>query len=156
MQINEATSNIDVQLAKRKDVLIKLVDATKSSLSFEKDLLKEVTELRNVNMNPSAHNQAKTIKNEQMLNSAFGKLMATFENYPNIKSTDTIVNLMQTADYIEREIAASRRLYNSVVSQFNQKLYVFPDVIPAARLKLCNLPLFIASASQREDVSLKL
>jgi hypothetical protein len=48
--------------------------------------------------------------------------LATFENYPNIKSTDTIRDLMQTATILEGEIAATRRLYNQQALRFNQTI----------------------------------
>jgi LemA protein len=76
--------------------------------------------LRNVNVAP---NDVKgLVTQERTSASALSRLMATFENYPNLKTTDTIRDLMSSADYIEREIAASRRLYNSTALQFNQEI----------------------------------
>jgi LemA protein len=62
------------------------------------------------------------VQTERVGASAFGRLLATVENYPNLKTTDTIRDLMQSADYIEREIAAARRLYNAVALEFNQRI----------------------------------
>jgi LemA protein len=94
-----------------------LVDATQTSIKFEKGLLTDITSLRNVNhFNPS---DAKTVSK---LDSTSRGILATFENYPNLKTTDTIRDLMQSADYIEREIAASRRLYNATALNFNQEI----------------------------------
>ena len=64
------------------------------------------------------------------------------------------MQLMSAADLNEREIAASRRLYNQSVMEFNQKLFVFPDQNIAAMMKLHTLPLFEASAEQKKDVNL--
>jgi LemA protein len=63
---------------------------------------------------------------------------------------------MTVADYAEREIAASRRLYNATVEEFNVALYQFPTKIVAKHNKLYNLPLFAASATDKQDVSLAL
>lgn len=148
---NQATSGIEVQLAQRRDTLVKLVDATKSSMKFEKDLLKEVTQLRNVNIKPS-----NAVEASNRIESAFGRLLATFEQYPKVQSTKTIQSLMESADYQEREIAAARRLYNSVANEFNEQLFVWPSVCVATKMHLHSLPLFEASATQKQDVNLKL
>jgi LemA protein len=80
--------------------------------------------------------------------------MATLENYPNLQSTAAINKLMETADYIEREIAASRRLYNSNVTLFNKAIFVFPKSIMASALKYSMMPLIEASEEQKKDVNL--
>jgi LemA protein len=116
-KINESSSGIDVQLKKRRDTLIKLVDATQSSIKFEKTLLTDITSLRNIN-----HFSANDKQNASKLDSAASKILATFENYPNLKTTDTIRDLMQTATVMEGEIAAARRLYNSQALHFNQEI----------------------------------
>jgi LemA protein len=119
MQIktNEAASNIDVQLKKRRDTLVKLVDTLSSSAKFEKGLLTDVTKLRGTNnFNPStAEGQANR--------SALDRLFANVEAYPQVQTTAAFRDMMSSADYIEREIAASRRVYNAVVTEFNQELY---------------------------------
>lgn len=153
-KVNEAASGIEIQLKKRHDTLIKLVDATQTSIKFEKSLLTDITRLRNVNINN--HDINKTVETERLGSSAFGRLLATFENYPNIKTTDTIRDLMQTADYIEREIAAARRLYNAIALEFNQTIQQWPSVVIANKQKLHSFALFGASAEDKKDISLKM
>ncbi|MDR1991346.1 MAG: LemA family protein [Mycoplasmataceae bacterium] len=153
-KINEAASGIDVQLKKRRDTLVKLVDATQTSVKFEKSLLTDITRLRNVNVSPNdTDGLAKT---DLASASALSRLMATFENYPNLKTTDTIRDLMSSADYIEREIAASRRLYNATALQFNQTIQAWPANVVAASMKLHSFALFAASEQDKQDVSLKM
>ncbi|TNK87606.1 LemA family protein, partial [Mycoplasmopsis pullorum] len=53
------------------------------------------------------------------------------------------------------EIAASRRLYNSQVTEFNQKLFAFPTNVPASKMRLSTIPLYQASELQRKDVEIK-
>jgi LemA protein len=115
MQANNAASSIDIQLTKRSETLVKLVDATKSSMKFEKSLLTDVTSMRGVRVDASNRNQV-----TQKMDSAFARLLATAENYPQIKSTDTVRQLMSSAEYIEREIASSREVYNSICTEFNK------------------------------------
>lgn len=152
-KINEAASNISVQLAQRRDTLIKLVDSTKSYMKYEKDLLDSVTKLRSTWYNIDKNNFTKLSKTFDKISNG---IKATFEAYPDLKANQSIIVLMSAADLNEREIAASRRLYNHSVSIFNQKLYVFPDQAIAASMKLYNMPLFEASDQQKQDVSLDL
>ncbi len=152
-KINEAASNISVQLAQRRDTLIKLVDSTKSYMKYEKDLLDSVTKLRSTGYNIDKNNFTKLSKTFDKISNG---IKATFEAYPDLKANQSIIVLMSAADLNEREIAASRRLYNHSVSIFNQKLYVFPDQAIAASMKLYNMPLFEASDQQKQDVSLDL
>ncbi|MDR2369743.1 MAG: LemA family protein, partial [Mycoplasmataceae bacterium] len=145
---------IDVQLKKRRDTLIKLVDATQTSIKFEKSLLTDITRLRNVNV--TANDANGLVAQDKASSSALSRLMATFENYPNLKTTDTIRDLMSSADYIEREIAASRRLYNATALQFNQEIQSWPSNVIAASMRLHSFALFAASDEDKQDVSLKM
>jgi LemA protein len=139
----------------RKDALVKLVDATKSSIKFEQSTLTEITALRSSKSFNVLEDKAAQ-QNVALLDKVGSKITATLENYPELHSTETIQQLMTVADYAEREIAASRRLYNATVEEFNVALYQFPTKIVAKHNKLYNLPLFAASATDKQDVSLAL
>lgn len=152
IRINEGASNIDIQYKQRKDTLVKLVDATKSSMKFEKDLLTDITQLRSQN-NSYKPTDAKNIGK---LDGMWSRFKATFENYPKLQSVDAIRDLMSSADYQERELAASRRLYNSLVRNFNQELFTFPTTIVSGKMKLHTLPLIVAAEEDKKDVNLSL
>ncbi|WEK83323.1 MAG: LemA family protein [Mycoplasma sp.] len=152
-QINTSASNISVQLAQRRDTLVKLLDATKSHMKYEKSVLTDVTKLRNMNINPNA-TPAQVNKALKSIDSLGSRIFATFENYPDLKAGASIVQLMNAAEINERELAASRRLYNADVNMFNQELFAFPSEFVAARNHLGTFPLFIANAEQQKDVSL--
>lgn len=149
IEINKASSTIDVQLAQRRDTLIKLIDATKSSMKFEKSLLTDITKLRKVDSGSE-----KTAS--RMVERNFSKLIATMENYPKIASIETVQQLMSHADYAEREIAAARRIYNQQVTAFNASLFQWPTCVPATKLNLSTFALFEASETQKKDVNLDL
>ena len=151
-EINKRTSDISVQLTQRRDTLIKLLDLTKSHMKYEKNLLRNVTELRSITTNNIKPEDLSKINNK--INEGFAKVNVAFEAYPNLRASDSVMQLMSTADLNEREIAASRRLYNQSVMEFNQKLFMFPDQNVAAGMKLHTLPLFEASAEQKKDVNL--
>lgn len=151
VKVNESSSNIDVQLKKRRDTLIKLVAATQSSFKYERSLLTDITQLRTMNnFNP---NSPKGAQASGLLNNTFSRMLATFENYPQLQSIQAVREMMQVADMTEREIAASRRLYNAAVTEFNEIIYVWPAVVVANSHKLYNLALFAASEEDRKDVS---
>jgi LemA protein len=63
---------------------------------------------------------------------------------------------MSSAEYIEREIASSREVYNAIVTEFNKWLFTWPTKIIAAKKSLHTLPLYEASFQQKQDVSLKM
>ncbi|GHU50049.1 hypothetical protein FACS189459_3190 [Bacilli bacterium] len=120
-------------------------------MKFEKGVMTDITALRSANVGSKNFN-----KSNALMDKVGGKLVATLENYPQLQSANAVKTLMESADYIEREIASARRLYNSVVTQFNQDLYAFPASVVAARMKLYNLPLYVASAEDKKDVNLSI
>jgi len=118
-KVNELSAGIDVQLKKRRDTLVKLLDATKSYMKHEKTVLTDITKLRKMSINPE-NRSAVNAKTDSML----GQLLVSVENYPDLKAVKAVTDLMDSASYLEREIGASRRLYNSSVRQFNQQLFM--------------------------------
>ena len=150
--INKRASDISVQLVQRKDTLVKLLDLTKSHMKYEQQTLKDITRLRSLS---SADIKPKDLsKINDQITKGFAKVNVAFEAYPNLRASDSVMQLMATADLNEREIAASRRLYNQSVMEFNKRLFVFPDQDIAASMKLYSLPLFEASQEQKQDVNL--
>ncbi|AMD81270.1 hypothetical protein MCANPG14_01233 [Mycoplasmopsis canis PG 14] len=152
--INEAASSIDVQLAKRSDTLIKLYDVVKSHKEFEKETFSEIAKLRTMQMSGNYSN-AQRQELEQLNSSVLGRLIAVSENYPELKSSESYKNLMEQIVYLEREIAAARRLYNSNVTAFNSEIFTLPASVVASSMHLSTFPLFQASNKQREYVSMK-
>jgi LemA protein len=153
IRINAAASNIEVQIKYRRDTLIKLVDATKSSVDYEKNLLTSLTQLRSKSFD---FKDEAGRENIAALDKVGSKINAVMENYPKLQSVETIQQLMTTADYSEREIAASRRLYNANVQEFNSALYRFPTKIIAKIHNLYNFPLFSVNKQDMQDVSLNI
>jgi len=156
-KINTASANIDVELKKRCDTINSLVNLTKSTIKWEKDVLTQVTALRSNQHKDStsltAKNGAgaeisKTISTSSAL---YGRLMATIENYPKLESVATVRDTMSTWDYINREIAANQRIYNALVNDFNQALFVFPGNIIAAKNGYYNMGLISASDEEKKN-----
>ena len=150
--INKRASDISVQLVQRKDTLVKLLDLTKSHMKYEQQTLKDITQLRSLSSADIKPKDLSKINNQ--ITKGFAKINVAFEAYPNLRASDSVMQLIATADLNEREIAASRRLYNQSVMEFNQRLFIFPDQDIAAWMKLYTLPLFEASQEQKQDVNL--
>ena len=150
IKINESASGIDIQLNKRFDTLTKLVDATKSQMKFDKEVLENITAYR------SGGNQINVNEKQKMLSNMQRGINIAFEAYPNIGADTSIRALMNESIMIEKEIAASRRLYNAEVTRFNQEIYTFPKNVVAEKEQISGIPLFVANEQVREDVKINL
>lgn len=148
--INEMASNIDVQLKNRRDTLIKLVDAVKGSVKFEKETLTGIAEMRSGNITDA--NRAKV---DAQIENISRKVNFQVEAYPDLKSTQAIQQLMRASYDVEQDLAATRRLYNSKVTSFNQIINTWPTNVVAASMGLATLPLFQATAEDRQDVKVE-
>ena len=150
MSINNAASAIDVNLTKRAETLIKLLEQTKGYLKHERDTLINITQARS-SKNASI-NEVKEF--DKTLNDISKNIQLTFENYPNLKGSSVVGELMSSSQYIESEIAASRRLYNQYVQRFNADIFIFPNICFAYKNKMQTFPLFSANDTQKKDVDM--
>ncbi|WPL40540.1 LemA family protein [Malacoplasma iowae] len=154
MEINNSASVIDVNLQKRKDTLVKLFDETKAHLKFEKETMIKVTELRSMKNASTLEDFNGASKMNGLMESISRDINVSFEAYPNLKSSQIVAELMSSSQYIETEIAASRRLYNQNVTAFNSEIFAFPKMMKAKSMKLHTLPLFSASTEAKKDVDM--
>lgn len=144
--INEASSSIQISQTKRFDLLNKMVEQVRSHYKFENQVLDNVTKNRSVKMGSDINENEKAIGQlNQLVNVAF-------ERYPDLKSSSLIMELMSSSSYLENEIAATRRTYNSRANDWNASNNQFMRVIIADKLKLENMPIYAASVEQRQDV----
>ena len=125
-----ATFNqIKVALRKRIDMIAQLVEAVGGSMKFEKEVFEKVAALRSRVADINSPKDAINIHKE--MNSLFGSIVATFENYPELKSTEQVSNLMETIKEMESEIARLRYTYNNIIQEYNTKTDIFPSNIVA-------------------------
>ncbi|SYV94585.1 LemA family [Mycoplasmoides gallisepticum] len=151
-EINQAASGIDVNLVKRKDTLLKLLEQTKAYMKFEKGTLENITKLRSLSNGTTDVNKMNDAEN--IINSVSRDINLQFENYPNLKASSIVAELMSSSQYIEAEISASRRLYNTKVTDFNQEIVSFPISVKAKKMNCHSLPLFVASVEAKQDVKM--
>lgn len=126
-RVDEAWSDIEVQLKRRYDLIPNLVNTVKGYTKQESSVLENVTRLRNMAMN--ATNPQERLKDENMLSGALKSLFAVAEAYPDLKSNQNFMQLQSDLTDTEDKIQASRRFYNGNVRDFNTKVQTFPTNI---------------------------
>lgn len=144
----EALSSIDVQLQKRGELIPNILKIAKKFMDHEKQLLTEITELR-TKMTQSYDKTDKQAVKEHLsiaesLSSKMGSLMVQVENYPELKSDQTMVTAMQSYNEVEAQIAAARRFYNSSVTALNNSVEIFPGNIIAGIANVESMPFYEA------------
>lgn len=123
-RVEEAWSDIEVQLKRRYDLIPNLVNTVKGYVKHEEGVFTKVTEARSRAMQagtPHEHAEA-----ENMLSQTLKSLFAVAESYPDLKASDNFRHLQGELVDAEDKIQASRRFYNGQVRDFNTKLQVFP------------------------------
>ncbi|WP_381414875.1 LemA family protein [Spiroplasma endosymbiont of Anurida maritima] len=153
-KVKEADSGIDVQLAKRRDMLTKLIEAVKKALKFEKETLEAVTQLRNTNLN-NLNPKEKSVINSKM-DDIQKAINVQLEAYPDLTATKNISDLQDAIQEVENDISASRRIYNSNVNYYNTKIQQYPTTVAAQSLNSVTKLFFEATDRQKEDVVINL
>jgi len=123
-RVEEAWSDITVQLKRRTDLIPNLVNSVKGYAAHEKGVFEKVTEARSAIMN--AKGVAETAKAENMLEGALKSLFAVAEAYPDLKANQNFIQLQEEIVDTEDKIQASRRFYNGGVRDLNTKIQTFP------------------------------
>lgn len=153
----EALSSIDVQLTKRHDLLPNILKIAQKFMEHEKGLITEVTALRTQAAVPYDHNNPDEVKKQldiaNQLKSKVSSLMLNVENYPNLKSDQTMITAQQTFNEVEEHISASRRFYNSAVNNLNNSIQIFPGNIIAKFIDVQKMPYFEATADSKKEIN---
>ena len=157
-RVDEATSDIDVQLKRRYDLIPNLVETVKGYMSHENATLVKLTEARTAAMtvhdNPNA-TLAQKENAENALSSTLKTIFAVSENYPDLKASQNFLQLQDEISDTENKIQASRRFYNGNVRDFNTKIQVFPTNLIAGMLKFVKYDFFQAEAQEKQNVQVK-
>ena len=123
-RVDEAWSDINVQLKRRYDLVPNLVESVKGYAKHEKSVFDDVTNARAAAM--GASDLANKAQAENQLAGALKNLFAVAEAYPDLKANQNFLQLQDQLVDTEDKIQASRRFYNGNVRDFNIKLQVFP------------------------------
>lgn len=125
VRVDEAWSDIQVQLKRRYDLIPNLVDTVKGYAQHEKDLLENLTKARSeaLKSNGGPEEQAKA---ENSFAGALKSVFAIAENYPDLKANQNFLKLQEDLTDTEDKIQAARRFYNGSARDLNIKIKVFP------------------------------
>ena len=126
-RVNEAWSDITVQLKYRADLIPNVVESVKGYAKHEKETFQMVTEARSAVMGAKTVKQAAEAEKE--MQSALGRIFAIAEAYPELKANENFVKLQQQLQDVEDKIQAARRFYNAGAKELNTKIKTFPSNI---------------------------
>lgn len=132
VRVDEAWSDITVQMKRRLDLIPNLIETVKGYASHEKELFENVTKARSNALN--AQGVKETAKAENMLEQTLKSLFAVSENYPQLRATENFQQLQAELVDTEDKIQASRRFYNGSARDLNIKIRTFPNILFAAML----------------------
>lgn len=150
VRVDEAWSDITVQLKRRADLIPNLVNTVKGYATHEKSVFEEVTKARAEVVNAKTPKQA--AKADNMLEEALKSVFAVAEAYPDLKASQNFSELQQELVDTEDKIQAARRFYNGGVRDLNTKIQLFPNNIFAGMLGFTSREFYEVDESERATV----
>ncbi len=148
-QVDNAWSQIDVQLKRRHDLIPNLVETAKGYMKHERGTFEAITNARSQAM--GAKTVAEAGKAEGALGEALSKFMLVVENYPDLKANQNFLAVQEELTGTENKISFSRQSYNDQVLFFNNKIQRFPSNIIANMFNFAKRDFFeLKTAAERE------
>ena len=155
-KVRESASDIDVRLKKRYDLIPNMLQMAAKFMEHEKNLMSELTQLRTQAMNSSFVSSPKEkMELESLLGQKLNDFKVSLENYPDLKSNQTMIAAMQSMNEVEEHISAARRFYNSNVNSLKNLAEIFPINIFARLVGINsqNMPFFEISEAERQPIN---
>jgi len=152
VRVNEAWSDIDVQMRRRYDLIPNLVETVKGYAKHESGTLERVIEARNKAM-ATTGSAAEQAAAENVMTGALRSLFALAESYPDLKANQNFLSLQQQLAEIEDKIQASRRFYNGTVRLMNTKVQQFPGNLVARQFGFTRAEFFEIDEAEAEAVA---
>ena len=153
MRVNNAWSQIDVQLKRRYDLIPNLVSAVKGYMKHEKKVLVELTKARASILN--AQTLPQKARADGAITKALKTLFAVSENYPVLRANENFMQLQGRISGLENEIADRREFYNDGVTNYNTRIQSFPDIMIAKMLSYSEEALFKATEQEKKTVNIE-
>lgn len=151
VKVDNAWSQIDVQLQRRFDLIPNFIETVKGYAAHETETLEKVTSLRTSWAN--ANTVAEKAEIDNQLSGALKTIMAVSESYPDLKANKNFSELSEELRNTENKISFSRQFYNDTVTMYNEKLQIFPSNIIANIFNFKARDLFKTdSAEARQNV----
>ena len=152
-RVENAWSQIDVQLRRRYDLIPNLVETVKGYASHESETFEKVTQARNMAI--QAQGVAEQGKAENMLTGALKTLFAVAEAYPDLKANQNFLALQEELTSTEGKIAYARQFYNDSVMSFNTAIQSFPANMVAGLFGFVQRDYFEIEAAATEPVAVQ-
>ncbi len=145
--IKSQWAQVENQFQRRFDLIPNLVNSVKGAMTQEQKVFADITDARTKYAGAQTVNQKAQAAGE--VESAFGRLLVVMENYPQLKSIDTVQTLMVQLEGAENRIAVERGRYNDEVKIFNSKIVVFPGNVLAGMFGFSQKAYFEAAAGAK-------
>ena len=153
--VKKSFAGIDVQLKRRNDLIPNLVNIVQGYASHEKALFENLTKARSSIINSASNGDINAIaEGENMLSGALKSVFAVVENYPDLKANQNFLELQDSLEETEDQIAAARRIYNENVNYLNTSIEVFPSNLIAKMFGFKQADLFEINKSDRKEISI--
>jgi LemA protein len=147
-QVDNAWSQIDVQLKRRHDLIPNLVETVKGYAAHERGTFEAVTAARANAIN--AQTPAEQAQAENVLSGALKSLFAVAEAYPDLKANQNFLNLQEELTSAEDRVAYARQFYNDSVLSYNTQIQKFPTVLLAGMFHFEKREFFDAAPEDTE------
>ena len=148
VRVEEAWSDISVQLKRRLDLIPNLIETVKGYAAHEKGVFEAVTEARSNVINANGVKDTATAENQ--LEGTLKSLFAVAEAYPDLKANENFVELQRELVDTEDKIQGARRFYNSGVTNLNTKIQTFPANVVAGMFSFKNRDFFEVDELEKE------
>jgi LemA protein len=132
VKIDQQWSQVEVVMQRRYDLVPNLVESVKGIMNHEKEIFEFVAQARS--RYAGAQTQEQKIDASNELNSAISRLLMVVENYPDLKSSDAVRDLMIQLEGTENRISVERKRYNDIVAVYNLMIVKFPTRFVAQML----------------------
>lgn len=152
-QVQYALSSIDVYLKKRFDLIPNLVEVTKRYMQYERQILEELTEMRTRVLTPGRPPE-EILKDETKSTQLLRRLFAVAEGYPQLKASETFLQVQAALREVEDQLAASRRAFASAVTSYNNAIEMFPTSCMAAMMGYKKIKWFEAEEHERQNIDI--
>lgn len=151
--VKKAFSTVDVYLKKRYDLVPNLVEVVKEHAKHDKEVFENIANARAKALQSTSEDES--VKNDNELNKAMKSLFMVAEQYPDLKSSTSFVELQKKLSDLEDELAAARRTYNAAVTEYNTTLESFPTNIMGKIMRKKQKELFVVSDDIRNVINMK-
>lgn len=146
LKVENAWSQINVQLQRRFDLIPNLVETVKGYMTHEQETLAKITELRTAWATASTVQEKSELNNQ--LSGTLKSILAVSESYPDLKANTNFAAMQEELRNTENKISYARQFYNDSVTMYNTKLKTIPSNIIAGMLHLQDQPLFTVESDE--------